>query len=78
MGMAKESRLDAQNRISLTDDQRSYAALDKDVLFAGEGRTVGLWNPDTYEKLYGISQEESLDGFEELFYWDNELDGKNE
>lgn len=72
MGMAKESTLDGQNRVSLTEEQRKYAGIKGEVTFAGDGAIVGLWNPDRYQALYELSDDKALSEFDSLFYWDEE------
>ena len=72
MNYAKESKLDAQNRITLSESLIRYAQIDKEITFAGEGNYVGLWNPERHATLYGLDNENNIDGIDDLFYWDKD------
>ncbi|HAO98754.1 MAG TPA: hypothetical protein DCQ83_01780 [Fibrobacteres bacterium] len=47
-GMARQSTLDAQNRITLTQQQMKYAGIQGEVTFVGDGKRVRLWQPQRY------------------------------
>lgn len=46
---ARESKLDNQNRITLTEQQRRHAGLTQQVTFAANGRKVTLIEPKRFE-----------------------------
>jgi MraZ protein len=57
--MAKLSVLDAQNRISLSAEQMSYAGISGEVTFVGDGKRVRLWAPERFvQQIEAISPDE--------------------
>jgi division/cell wall cluster transcriptional repressor MraZ len=46
---ARESKLDNQNRITLTEQQRNHAGLSQQVTFAANGRKVTLIEPKRFD-----------------------------
>ncbi len=67
--MAKLSELDNQNRISLSPELMQYAGIQKEVLFAGDGARIRLWNPSAYEEMMRF-EGDSAEKFEQCFYVD--------
>ncbi len=74
--MAKECVLDGQNRITLSDELKKYAKISKEVTFTGDGLTVGLWNPISYSDKFEDFDENELENFDSMFYWDDEVEPK--
>ncbi len=58
LSAAVEVQLDAQGRVAIPASQRAYAALEKDVLWAGMGRHAELWSKARWEKAIETSEEE--------------------
>ncbi|MEO7425234.1 MAG: hypothetical protein ABI036_08600 [Fibrobacteria bacterium] len=57
--MAKLSVLDAQNRISLSAEQMSYAGISGEVTFVGDGKRVRLWAPERFaQEIQAVSPDE--------------------
>ena len=57
--MAKLSVLDAQNRISLSAEQMSYAGISGEVTFVGDGKRVRLWAPERFAReIEAVSPDE--------------------
>jgi MraZ protein len=50
---------DKQGRISLPQQLRDYAGLDRDVVIAGNGATAEIWNAPAWEQ-YLAAQEQSF------------------
>ena len=69
---AKESVLDGQNRISLNEYLKQFASIAGEVTFAGDGKTVSLWNPEAYRDKYESFSDEDLSQLDDMFYWDEE------
>jgi MraZ protein len=65
---AKESIMDKQFRISLNKELLGFAKIDSEILFAADGNTVGLWQPEHYDSLNSVDNEE----FDDLFF-DSEI-----
>ena len=47
---AARMELDKQGRILLTPSQREYAQLDKDVVLAGVGGRIEIWDKSTWDQ----------------------------
>lgn len=63
--------LDGQNRILLSKKFLEYAQLESEVLFVPHvGKSLKLWNPSTYETLYGFSQAKDYETFDAGFFSD--------
>jgi division/cell wall cluster transcriptional repressor MraZ len=63
--------LDGQNRIMLTKKDLEYANLGSEVLYvARSGKTLELWNPTTYESMYGFNSEADFSSYDAGFYDD--------
>jgi MraZ protein len=57
---AVEVQLDGQGRVAIPPSQRSYAALEKDVLWAGMGRHAELWSKPRWEKAIETGEAERI------------------
>lgn len=57
---AMEVKLDKQGRILIPPHLRQYAALEREVVIAGVGRKIEIWNKDTFEAKRR-EMEESFD-----------------
>ncbi|NLB63113.1 MAG: MraZ family transcriptional regulator [Fibrobacter sp.] len=69
LAFAHCTKLDGQNRISLNSTLLKHAMLDGEVLFtARQGKTLGLWNPQRWNELYGLSTDDALATFDEGFW----------
>jgi MraZ protein len=55
---------DKQGRISVPAGLREYAALEGDVVVAGNGGTCELWEPDAWD-AYLAEQERAFSGLDE-------------
>ena len=55
---AVEVSFDAQGRILVPPPLRTYAALEKDVLWAGNGKYAELWDAGLWKKHFDASDEE--------------------
>ena len=53
---ADDQRPDAQGRISITARMREYAGLTKDVVIAGVGKRMEIWDADEWAR-YEAAQE---------------------
>ena len=59
-GMAEET-LDSVGRFTLNKKLIQYAGLTSDVVLAGVGSKIEIWNPETYENsLTSLEERESL------------------
>lgn len=68
---ANISELDGQNRISLTRVQMDYAGLTSEVVFAaGMGKTLELWSPENFERMYPLQTPSDREAFDKAFYDD--------
>ena len=68
IGMARESVLDKQNRISLSPEQLAYAEIDTEILFLGEGENLSLWQPKKYHDLYSLNTLEDYADLDAGFF----------
>ncbi|HHX14849.1 MAG TPA: MraZ family transcriptional regulator [Fibrobacter sp.] len=70
-GHTSFTALDGQNRILLSKKFLEYAQLESEVLFVPHvGKSLKLWNPSTYETLYGFSQAKDYETFDAGFFSD--------
>ncbi len=54
---------DKQGRISLTAEQRRYAAIEKEVTFVGAGsRRIELWDRSTWERWHQAKEDTTFEG----------------
>jgi len=51
VGYAEDVQMDATGRILVSPALRSYAHLEKNVVFVGQGNKFELWNGDSWEQL---------------------------
>ena len=60
--------LDGQNRILLPKEKILYAGLTNSVMFVDSagGKSLELWNTETYESLFSTDTEENLAEFDRL------------
>jgi MraZ protein len=62
-----ECEVDKQGRILINQDLRNIAGLKKDVVFAGNGHRIEVWDKDRYESDNEIGMLEELAGeFDDL------------
>ena len=54
---ASDQTLDRQGRVQLTDKQRRYAGLRKDVTVVGVAERVELWAPEAWETVAAEADE---------------------
>ncbi|MGI8774332.1 MAG: division/cell wall cluster transcriptional repressor MraZ [Actinomycetota bacterium] len=64
---AHTDTVDKQGRISVPQQLRDYARIDKDVVITGEGNHAGIWSPQKYEEREALVAAQGLDAlFEQL------------
>lgn len=64
---AHTDTVDKQGRISVPQQLRDYARIDKDVVITGEGNHAGIWSPEKYEEREALVAAQGLDAlFEQL------------
>ncbi len=51
LSKAEECRLDAQGRILINQDLRTFAGLEKDVVITGDMDYFEIWNPETWSTM---------------------------
>ena len=70
--------LDAQNRISITPLLQRHAQLQSEVLFAArQGNSLGMWNPERFEQLYGLKTPTALEAFDAGFWSAEPAEGRH-
>ncbi len=57
-GMASEQVPDGQGRILLAPELREWAELGKDLVVAGVGRHVEIWNPKIFAELMAAGAQD--------------------
>lgn len=71
--------LDGQNRILLPKNLLEYAGLDREVLYVpASGKTLEMWNPDTYNAKFGFNTEADFAAFDAAFYGEGLTEGDND
>jgi len=71
MEMANQSRLDGQNRLTLTPELRAWAGIQNEAMYAASfGKTIRIYGMETYEKLYPDVPQDSAGAMNEAL---NEL-----
>lgn len=58
MSSASEVELDKQGRILISQKHREYAALEKEVIFAGVGKKIEIWSKEKWEETATFSSED--------------------
>jgi MraZ protein len=58
---ATECPIDKQGRVMIPPELREYAALQKDVIFAGMVKTIELWSKVGWQENARLSREEATD-----------------
>ena len=53
-----EVSLDKQGRVLLPSHLRDYAKLTKDVVIAGVGKRIEIWDADTFDEMNALPQME--------------------
>ena len=61
---ASDQLPDKQGRITVSGELRAYAALEGDIVVAGNGSTCELWAPDSWQG-YLLEQERAFSGLDE-------------
>lgn len=56
---AVECELDSAGRVLVPQEQRSYAKLDKDALWAGMGPILELWSKPEWDRALAMTPEEA-------------------
>ncbi|MSP24537.1 MAG: division/cell wall cluster transcriptional repressor MraZ [Myxococcales bacterium] len=57
LSAAVEAEVDAHGRVLIPQAMRSFAALEKDVLWAGVGTTMELWSGERWEAALELPAE---------------------
>jgi len=57
-GIAEEQTLDSQGRILIAQGLREWAGLGKDLVVAGAGKHIEIWNPEKHAQFMAASAEE--------------------
>ncbi|MFQ5649135.1 MAG: division/cell wall cluster transcriptional repressor MraZ [bacterium] len=55
-----EVALDKQGRVNIPADYCNHAGIEKNVRIIGSVDTIQLWNPDTYDQISRVAEEQSL------------------
>lgn len=63
---AAELAPDGDGRITLPAHLRSYANIDTDVMFVGQGTSFSIWNPDTFAEHSAKLRDQAREQFSEL------------
>ncbi len=58
LSAAVEAELDAHGRVLVPQSMRSFASLEKDVLWAGVGTTMELWSKERWESALELPGED--------------------
>ncbi len=58
LGMANEQTPDGQGRILIAQDLREWAGLGRELVVAGVGRHIEIWNPEKFAELMAASAED--------------------
>lgn len=63
---AVELAPDSDGRITLPAHLRSYANIDTEVMFVGQGTSFSMWNPDTFAEHSAELRDQAREQFSEL------------
>lgn len=63
---ASEDRLDKQGRVSVPDQLRRYAALERDVAVIGAGQWIEIWNRDRWEERRTAAEQRMEENLADL------------
>lgn len=55
----------ANGRINMPNDMLTFAGIEKEAIFAGQGKRIRLWEPERH-RLSGLAREEYSDLFREF------------
>lgn len=58
LSSATQAEFDKQGRILIPASHREYAALDKEVIFAGVGKKIEIWSKEKWNETATFSYEE--------------------
>ncbi len=70
LGGATDVELDKQGRILVAPSLRTYACLEKDVVFVGVGQRIELWDKDKWLEINQINDDNMPEIAEELAGFD--------
>jgi MraZ protein len=56
--LAEDQIPDSQGRILISQELRAWADLGRDLVVAGVGRSIEIWNPEKYAEVMAASAEE--------------------
>ena len=59
MALAKEIEPDDQGRFILPKNLKDYAKIDKNVVFAGVGKSIEIWAEEEWDKYFDMSNLDS-------------------
>ena len=59
MALAKEIEPDDQGRFILPKNLKDYAKIDKNVVFAGVGKSIEIWAEEEWNKYFDMSNLDS-------------------
>ncbi len=60
-GSAVEIEIDNQDRISIPQNLRLYAGLEKEVVFVGQGEYIEIWSRDRFDEANQIDFSEAAE-----------------
>ncbi|MFY0635720.1 MAG: division/cell wall cluster transcriptional repressor MraZ [Vannielia sp.] len=66
-GMSLPTQVDETGRLVLPAKLREKVGLDKEAFFIATGDSFQIWNPETYNEVHGVDDEEWLDDMGEDF-----------
>ncbi len=55
-------KMDKQGRITIGSDFLENAAIEKEVVIAGMGNCIEIWNPTAWKQIEEINEEELFEG----------------
>jgi len=66
IGKGNQVELDGSGRILISQDLRSWAELETDVIIIGQGNYFEVWKPDIWQKMDGQEQVFDAERFKAL------------